>query len=40
MKRLQAARKKMVAIDARKAKLEPSVLQSPFMDQELDLPRS
>jgi CRP/FNR family transcriptional regulator, cyclic AMP receptor protein len=40
MKRLQAARKKMVAIDARKAKLEPAVLQSPFMDQELDLPRS
>lgn len=36
IKRMQAARKKMVAIDARTEKLEPVVLESPFMDQEQD----
>lgn len=37
MKRLQAARKKMLGMHAHGEKLEPVVLQSPFMDQELDL---
>jgi len=37
MKRLQAARKKMLAIHAHGEKLEPVVLQSPFMNQEFDL---
>ena len=36
IKRLQAARTKMVAVDADETELQPVVLQSPFMDQELD----
>lgn len=36
VKRLQAAREKMLAVHAREAKLEPVILESPFMDQELD----
>jgi CRP/FNR family cyclic AMP-dependent transcriptional regulator len=36
MKRLQAARKRMLAMHAHGEKLEPVVLQSPFMDQEID----
>ncbi len=36
MKRLQAARKKMLAMHAHGEKLQTVVLQSPFMDQELD----
>jgi len=37
IKRLQAAREKMLAIDLRQAALSPAlVVQSPFMDQELD----
>ena len=35
MKRLQAARRKMLAMHVHGEKLEPVVLQSPFMDQEL-----
>jgi CRP/FNR family cyclic AMP-dependent transcriptional regulator len=34
LRRLQAARKQMLAIHARGATLEPVVLDSPFMDQE------
>ena len=37
IKRLQAAREKMLAIDSNQASLSPvPVVQSPFMDQELD----
>jgi CRP/FNR family transcriptional regulator, cyclic AMP receptor protein len=36
IKRLQAAREKMLEIDAHQTALPPVVLQSPFMDQELD----
>ena len=38
MKRLQAARQKMLAIHARGEKLEPVVGTSPFMHQEFDTP--
>ena len=38
MKRLQAARQKMLAIHAQKEKLQPVVCMSPFMEQELDTP--
>jgi len=38
IKRLQAAREKMVAIHAHETELQPVVVQSPFMDQELDIP--
>ena len=34
MKRLQAARRKMLYVHAHRAHLEPVVLQSPFLDQE------
>lgn len=37
MKRLQAARRKMLSVYAHGAALEPAVLESPFMDQELDI---
>ncbi len=36
MKRLQSARTKMLSIHAHRAALEPVVLESPFLDQELD----
>jgi CRP/FNR family cyclic AMP-dependent transcriptional regulator len=36
LRRLQAARKKMPALHHRTGSLEPVVLESPFMDQELD----
>jgi CRP/FNR family cyclic AMP-dependent transcriptional regulator len=36
LRRLQAARKKMLAVHYGTASLEPVVLESPFMDQELD----
>jgi CRP/FNR family transcriptional regulator, cyclic AMP receptor protein len=36
IKRLQAAREKMLAIDSHQTALSPVVVQSPFMDQELD----
>ncbi len=36
IKRLQAARDKMLAIDSQQTGLHPVVIQSPFMDQELD----
>lgn len=36
IKRLQAAREKMLAIDSHQTVLPPAVVQSPFMDQELD----
>ena len=36
IKRLQAARKKMVSVYAHGASLEPVVLESPFLDQEQD----
>ena len=36
MKRLQANRRKMLAMHAHGEKLAPVVLKSPFMDQELD----
>lgn len=36
IKRLQAAREKMLAIDSHQTALPPAVVQSPFMDQELD----
>jgi CRP-like cAMP-binding protein len=36
LRRLQAARKKMLSLHSREAPLEPVVLKSPFMDQELD----
>jgi hypothetical protein len=35
MKRLQAARRKMLEMHVHGEKLEPVGLQSPFMDQEL-----
>jgi CRP/FNR family cyclic AMP-dependent transcriptional regulator len=38
IKRLQAAREKMIAIHANETELQPVVVQSPFMDQELDIP--
>jgi CRP/FNR family transcriptional regulator, cyclic AMP receptor protein len=37
MKRLQAARHKMLSVHAYRAELEPVVLASPFLDQELDV---
>lgn len=37
MKRLQSARRKMLSVHAHRASLEPVVLQSPFLDQELDI---
>ena len=37
MKRLQASRKKLLAVNARRIALEPVVVESPFMDQECDL---
>ena len=36
MKRLQSARRKMLSVHAHRAALEPVVLESPFLDQELD----
>jgi CRP/FNR family transcriptional regulator, cyclic AMP receptor protein len=36
LKRLQAARRKMLAVHAHGAALEPVVLESPFLDQEED----
>jgi CRP-like cAMP-binding protein len=36
IKRLQAAREKMLAIDSHQTALPPAVVRSPFMDQELD----
>jgi len=36
LRRLQAARDKMLAVHHGRASLEPVVLESPFMDQELD----
>ncbi|HSP46408.1 MAG TPA: cyclic nucleotide-binding domain-containing protein, partial [Chthoniobacterales bacterium] len=36
IKRLQAAREKMLALNSHQAELSPAVVQSPFMDQELD----
>jgi CRP/FNR family transcriptional regulator, cyclic AMP receptor protein len=36
MRRLQTARKKMLSMHAYGKKLQPVVLQSPFLDQELD----
>ena len=38
VKRLQAARRKMLAVHAHGAQLEPVVLESPFMDQETNIP--
>lgn len=38
MRRLQAARKKMIAINAQKEKLPPVPKLSPFMEQDLDTP--
>ena len=38
IKRLQAAREKMVAIHAHETELEPVILRAPFMDQEFDIP--
>jgi CRP/FNR family transcriptional regulator, cyclic AMP receptor protein len=38
MKRLQAARTKMVAVHAEKEKLQPVIGLSPFMEQEMDAP--
>jgi CRP-like cAMP-binding protein len=40
IKRLQAAREKMVAVHTDETELQPVVLESPFMDQELDIPPS
>ena len=37
IKRLQAARQKMVAVHAHETELEPVVLRAPFMDQEFDI---
>jgi CRP/FNR family transcriptional regulator, cyclic AMP receptor protein len=37
IKRLQAAREKMLAIHSQQTALQPVVVQSPFMDQELDV---
>lgn len=36
IKRLQRSREKMLALDAHQTALSPAVVQSPFMDQELD----
>jgi CRP/FNR family cyclic AMP-dependent transcriptional regulator len=36
LKRLQSARQQMLSIHAHRAALEPVVLESPFLDQELD----
>jgi CRP/FNR family cyclic AMP-dependent transcriptional regulator len=36
LRRLQAARKKMLSLHTRQASLEPVILESPFMDQERD----
>ena len=36
IKRLQAAREKMLALDSHQTTLAPALTQSPFMDQELD----
>jgi CRP/FNR family cyclic AMP-dependent transcriptional regulator len=38
IKRLQAARQKMLSVHAHGASLESVVVQSPFMDQESDIP--
>lgn len=40
VKRLQAARDKLLAVHAREAKLDPVVVESPFLDQELDTPEA
>jgi|GEM_PF-405161 len=37
IKRLQAAREKMVAVHSDEAELQPVILQAPFMDQEFDI---
>jgi len=37
IKRLQAAREKLLAVHSRETELEPVVLRAPFMDQELDI---
>jgi CRP/FNR family transcriptional regulator, cyclic AMP receptor protein len=37
LKRLQAARRKMLSVHAHGATLEPAVLESPFLDQEHDI---
>jgi CRP-like cAMP-binding protein len=37
IKRLQAARTKMLAVDSQETALQPVVIESPFMDQELDI---
>jgi CRP-like cAMP-binding protein len=37
IKRLQSARRKMLSVHAHRASLEPVVLESPFLDQELDV---
>jgi len=36
IKRLQSARKRMLSIHARKSTLAPAIVESPFLDQELD----
>jgi CRP/FNR family transcriptional regulator, cyclic AMP receptor protein len=36
MKRLQSARRRMLAVHAHGAALEPAILESPFLDQERD----
>lgn len=36
LKRLQAARAKMLSVHSHRARLEPVVLESPYLDQELD----
>ena len=36
MKRLQSARRNMLSVHAHRASLEPVVLESPYLDQELD----
>ena len=38
IKRMQAARERMLAVFAGNATLEPVVVKSPFMDQEQDVP--
>ena len=38
IKRLQAAREKMVAVHAHETELKPVILRAPFMDQEFDIP--
>ena len=40
LKRMQAARDKMVAVNHGETSLEPVVLESPFMDQEQDIPNT